>query len=61
MKTQRTQLPGPIAKVRKIVKHGHSFYISIPLPFIKFHNLQRGEKVPVICDHILKVVSMKEA
>jgi len=60
MKTQKAQSTGPIAKVRRIVKHGHSFYISIPLPFVRLHNLQKGEKVPVVCDHILKVVPMKE-
>ncbi len=56
MKAQKTQLQGPIAKVRRIVKHGHSFCISIPLPFIKLHNRQKGEKVPVIYNHILKIV-----
>lgn len=60
MKTQKTEPTGPIAKVRRIVKHGHSCYISIPPPFIRLHKPQRVKKVPVICDNILKVVPMKE-
>jgi hypothetical protein len=51
----------PVAKVRRIMGIGRSLYIALPQPFIRLHNLKKGEKVPVICDHILKAVFMKEA
>lgn len=51
---------GPVAKIRRIVKCGNSFYISIPPEFVRKHDLKKGEKVPVLANHIMKVVPMKE-
>ena len=50
----------PIVKLRRVIKCGHSFYISIPQAFIRLHGIQKGEKLPVLVDHLMKVVPMKE-
>jgi hypothetical protein len=50
----------PIVKLRKIIRHGNSYYICIPQPFIRLHDLKVGQKVPILCDHILKLVPMQE-
>ena len=50
----------PIIKLRRVVKCGSSFYISMPKEFVKKHGIERGEKLPVLANHILKVVPMKE-
>ena len=50
----------PIVKLRRVVKCGSSFYIAIPQEFIKKHGIQKGEKIPVFANHIMKVVPMKE-
>ena len=49
-----------ILKLRKIVKHGNSFYIAIPREFMLRHNLKQGDHLPVLANHILKIVPMKE-
>lgn len=50
----------PIVKVRKVVKSGASFYISIPQEFIRLHGIKKGDRLPVLADHIMKVVPMSE-
>lgn len=51
---------GPIVKVRRVIKSGSTFYISIPPEFIKLHGIKKGERLPVLADHIMKVVPLKE-
>jgi len=60
MEDKKTQELNPIVKLRRIVKCGHSYYIALPQQFVKFHALKPGEKIPVLANHILKVVPMKE-
>lgn len=52
----------PVMKLRKIIRagSGDSLYICLPREFIKLHGLKKGDKVPVLAGHILKVVPMKE-
>ena len=60
--TRRGKTTGkePIAVIRRIIKSGRSFYISIPPEFIEKHGLQKGDAVPVVCDTVLKVIPCKE-
>ena len=51
---------GLIVKIRKVMKCGGSLYISLPKAFVELHGIQKGERLPVLADHILKVVPMKE-
>lgn len=51
----------PVIKLRRLVKLGNSLYVCIPREFIALHDLKKGEKVPVLANHIMKVVPMKEA
>lgn len=50
----------PIVKIRSVVKSGASFYISIPPEFIKLHGIRKGDRLPVLANHIMKVVPMSE-
>ena len=49
-----------IMKLRSVIKCGPSYYISIPKEFIDRHKIEKGEKLPVLGDQILKVIPMKE-
>ena len=51
---------GPIAKIRKVVKHGRSYYINLPKEFIELHHLKKGDRVPVLTDHVMKIIPMME-
>lgn len=51
---------GIVAKVRKVVKIGSSFYISLPQEFIRKYHFKAGDKVGVLSDSIVKVIPMKE-
>lgn len=49
-----------IVKIRKIVKHGNSFYIAIPREFMLRHNLKPGDHLPILAGYVLKIIPMKE-
>lgn len=51
---------GPIVKLRRAVSQNGTIYVALPKEFVKKHNIEPGEKLPVIADHILKIVPMKE-
>jgi antitoxin component of MazEF toxin-antitoxin module len=57
MKKQKGRL---IVEKRKIYKFGGSFGILLPKEFIEAHNLKEGDEVPVLANHILKIVPMSE-
>ncbi len=38
----------------------YSIDLNIPPEFIKLHKIEKGEKLPVLADHIIKIVPMKE-
>ena len=50
----------PFAKVRSVLKVGNTLYISIPREFVALHGIKKGDRLPVLADHIMKVVPMKE-
>jgi hypothetical protein len=51
---------GPVVKLRKAVKINKTLYVALPREFIEMHDIKPGERLPVICNHILKIVPMKE-
>jgi hypothetical protein len=50
----------PIMKLRSVVKCGPSYYISLPKEFVDRHKIEKGEKLPVLGDQILKIIPLKE-
>lgn len=51
---------GLIVTLRKVVFTGNTYYISLPRKFIELHGIKKGEKLPIVADHILKIIPMKE-
>lgn len=49
-----------VAKVRKVVQYGGSFYISMPQEFVRFHGIKRGDRLAVLAGQIMKVIPMNE-
>ena len=49
-----------VVKLRRVIKSGASYYISMPQEFVRKHGIKKGERLPVLANHILKVVPMKE-
>lgn len=50
----------PVAKIRSVLKVGKSFYIALPREFVALHGIKKGDRLPVLANHIVKVVPMKE-
>ncbi|MGD0276060.1 MAG: hypothetical protein ABSB79_08390 [Syntrophales bacterium] len=50
----------PIAKIRSVIRQGSTYYIAMPPEFVKLHGIKKGDHLPVLADHIMKVVPMKE-
>ncbi len=51
----------PVARViRNVIRQGSTFSIALPREFVKLHDIQKGDQLPVLADHIMKVVPMKE-
>lgn len=48
------------AETRKVIKLGGSLVISIPQTFVDAHHIKEGDDLPVIANHILKIVPMPE-
>jgi antitoxin component of MazEF toxin-antitoxin module len=57
MKQRKAKL---IVEKRKIYKFGGSFGILLPKEFVQAHNLKEGDEIPVLANHILKIVPMSE-
>lgn len=49
-----------VVKIRKIVRMGKTYYIQVPHEFMEKHGLKKGDKLPILADHIMKVVPMQE-
>ena len=45
---------------RTVHKIGGSLMISLPPEFIEAHGIKAGDELPVIANHLLKVVPMAE-
>jgi hypothetical protein len=58
MKAQRPK--ELIVTTRKLVLHGKTLYVSMPKNFVEKHGLKKGERIPVLADHIMKVIPMGE-
>jgi antitoxin component of MazEF toxin-antitoxin module len=50
----------PITENRSILKIGNSFYLCLPPEFVRAHGIRPGDKVPVTCNHLLKVIPNSE-
>lgn len=50
----------PVTENRRIIQIGHSFYLNLPLEFITRNNIKPGQKVPITCNHLLKVIPHAE-
>jgi hypothetical protein len=50
----------PITENRRVIKLGQSFYLNLPPEFVRSHSIKPGQKVPITCDHILKVIPHSE-
>ena len=45
---------------RKVHKIGGSLMIALPAEFVQAHGIKEGDELPVLADHILKIVPMAE-
>ena len=50
----------PITENRRVIKIGNSFYLNLPPEFVTRNNIKPGDKVPITCDHLLKVIPHAE-
>ena len=50
----------PVVKVRSVLRVGKTLYIALPREFMALHRIEKGDRLPVLADHIMKVVPMKE-
>jgi antitoxin component of MazEF toxin-antitoxin module len=52
--------PEPVVKLRRVLKSGNSLYISLPKKFVDLHDIQKGEKIPLLINHfVLTVIPVK--
>ena len=49
-----------IVEKRKVYRIGGSLMIGLPPEFTAAHNIQEGDMLPVLANHILKIVPMPE-
>lgn len=50
----------PITENRRVLRIGRSYYLNLPPEFVTRNNIKPGQKVPITCDHLLKVVPHAE-
>lgn len=48
------------AQTRKVIRIGGSLAITLPPEFTQGNNIKEGDDLPVLCNHIMKVVPMPE-
>jgi len=46
----------PITENRRVIRIGSSFYLNLPPEFIILNRIKPGDKVPITCDHMLRVI-----
>ena len=57
----RKRKPGePITENRRVLLIGCAYYLNLPPEFVIENKIKPGQKVPVTCDHILKVIPHPE-
>ena len=52
--------PPLIVQKKKLHKIGGSLMIALPPEFIEAHGLKEGDFIPLLANHILKIVPMSE-
>jgi len=57
---KRTRRSEPITENRRVIQIGSSFYLNLPPEFVVANNIKPGDKVPITCDHLLKVIPHAE-
>ena len=57
---KRVQKGEPITENRRVIRIGRSYYLNLPPEFVEANNIEPGTKVPVTCDHLLKVIPNAE-
>ncbi|MFC1968544.1 hypothetical protein ACFLVX_04060 [Chloroflexota bacterium] len=60
MKKPRYFEDEPITENRRVIRIGSSFYLNLPPEFVERNGIKAGTKVPVTCDHLLKVIPHAE-
>lgn len=50
----------PITETRRVFKIGDSLAITLPKKFTKAHDIEDGDDLSIVADHILKVIPMAE-
>ncbi len=49
-----------IVEKRKVFRMGGSLMIGLPPEFTRIHNIKEGDELPVLANHIIKIVPMSE-
>jgi len=49
-----------IATTRKVIKQGNSLAITLPVSFTRAHGIKAGDVLPIIANHILRVIPIPE-
>lgn len=60
MRRRRRSRSEPITENRRVIKIGSSYYLNLPPEFVEQNKIKAGTKVPVTCDHLLKVIPHAE-
>jgi hypothetical protein len=60
MRREDVKMNRPVAKIRSVLRVGKSLYIALPREFVALHGIRKGDRLPVLADHIMKVIPMKE-
>jgi hypothetical protein len=50
----------PITENRRILHIGNAWYLNVPPEFVEAHGLKHRDKVPITCNHLLKVIPHSE-
>lgn len=48
------------ATTRSLIQIGSTFYVSLPFEYAKRNKLKKGQRVGLVCDDIVVIVSPKE-
>ncbi len=58
---RRRHFPGDqITENRRVIRVGSSYYLNLPPEFVEQNGIKPGSKVPITCDHLLKVIPNAE-
>lgn len=58
--TRRIRKGEPITENRRVIKVGGSYYLNLPPEFVEENGIKPGDKIPITCDHLLKVIPHTE-